>query len=343
MSHFSTLLTHVSSHEEMERQLLPFAEDTSIVPEACLHFEDLTDAYKKEYEKEGREFLIAPNGQEFSPWDMLTKKGDDYVIGLVFESNPRASDWALKETGWTSRFATFAQTYDTFEEFCADYHSAEPNEEGLYGYTSNANAKWDYFSLGGRWTGYFRAKERCTGSLGISGVFENQALPGHFDWMIKREIDFDSAMNQAAIDAAAKYVLFQELVSLHGVPRLSGEIIEEIGEKNQDQFRELFWNQPIVRAMQEKKLFSQFCAPETVDAFGTGSEEAKSYYVETARLGCVVPYSILHEGQWYQRGQMGWFGFSNDAMTQGEWVRKAWSLIESLPDTNKMALVDCHI
>lgn len=344
MSHFTVLLTNAPTSDEMDNQLLPFCEDTSVLPKACLHFEDTTDAYLQEYETGGKTFIMAPNGEEFSAWEILAKTDTGYEVSPGFESSSKRADaWKEEEEGWSERFELFSNSYSTFEEFCEEYHGEKPNSEGRYGYTSNTNAKWDWYCLGGRWRGYFQAKPGHTGVVGDAGVFDNEASQNGYDWIEKESIDFSGMMEKASSEATQNYLLYKDLIAIHGVPRSSSSVLDEVGEENPNQFREIFWQQPIVLAMQEKKLLDHFCSSDRVDSFGTGSDEEQEYYVETARLSSVIPYAILHEGQWYQRGEMGWFGCSNNEMTQGEWVRKAWSILESLPQDSRLALMDCHI
>ena len=40
---------------------------------------------------------------------------------------------------------------------------------------------------------------------------------------------------------------------------------------------------------------------------------------------------------------MGWFGMSNDKMTQDEWNKQFWEMIKSLDLETQLTLLDCHI
>ena len=61
------------------------------------------------------------------------------------------------------------------------------NEEGVwYKYsTYNPNSKWDWYILGGRWSGMIKLKENCTGIKGECGSFNN--TPG-IDAALKGDI-----------------------------------------------------------------------------------------------------------------------------------------------------------
>ncbi|ELP2194011.1 hypothetical protein VZ50_003714 [Salmonella enterica subsp. enterica serovar Champaign] len=55
------------------------------------------------------------------------------------------------------------------------------------------------------------------------------------------------------------------------------------------------------------------------------------------------PYAIIHENTWISKGEMGWWGISNDAMTQEQWDEKVSELISELPNDTMLSLYDCHI
>ena len=58
------------------------------------------------------------------------------------------------------KYETEKDKYSTFEEFVSEYYGYEWNEtEGGYGYYTNPRAKWDWYQLGGRWTGFFKMKQ----------------------------------------------------------------------------------------------------------------------------------------------------------------------------------------
>ncbi len=56
------------------------------------------------------------------------------------------------------------------------------------------------------------------------------------------------------------------------------------------------------------------------------------------------PYAILTpEGEWAEKGEMGWFGISNDEMTEEEWYAQSMALMQKY-DSNEYigVVVDCH-
>lgn len=56
-----------------------------------------------------------------------------------------------------------------------------------------------------------------------------------------------------------------------------------------------------------------------------------------------IPYAIVHDGQWLSQGEMGWWGMSNDELTEEEWEAKVREFLRSLPASTRLTIVDCHI
>lgn len=57
--------------------------------------------------------------------------------------------------------------------------------------TYNPISKWDWYRLGGWWTGFFKLKEGAFGRLGERGIFTDDPKAGWVDQTLKRCIDFD--------------------------------------------------------------------------------------------------------------------------------------------------------
>jgi hypothetical protein len=63
------------------------------------------------------------------------------------------------------------------------------DEEGLFQWsTYNPKSKWDWWALGGRWTGFYAMKEGSKGMLGQPGAFGNSPISGRFDVARKGDI-----------------------------------------------------------------------------------------------------------------------------------------------------------
>ena len=54
-------------------------------------------------------------------------------------------------------------------------------------------------------------------------------------------------------------------------------------------------------------------------------------------------FSLLKDGVWYQRGEMGWWGVVSDRKPDEEWTGQWVELVLNLPDETLLTVVDCHI
>ncbi len=87
--------------------------------------------------------------------------------------------------------------YETLKDFAEDYHGYHKNkdDENSWGRWTNPNSKWDWYSVGGRWSGAFKVKDnpKYYGDLAIGrpGVFDNKPKQGYADCIRLGDIDFE--------------------------------------------------------------------------------------------------------------------------------------------------------
>lgn len=57
-----------------------------------------------------------------------------------------------------------------------------------------------------------------------------------------------------------------------------------------------------------------------------------------------APYAMVKDGQWYAKGEMGWWGVTTQTYcSDDEWRDKVWELVQPLPDDTLISFYDCHI
>ncbi len=54
-------------------------------------------------------------------------------------------------------------------------------------------------------------------------------------------------------------------------------------------------------------------------------------------------FAVLKDGQWHERGKMGWWANVSDEMDEGEWSQQFQGLLRDLHPDTVVAVVDCHI
>lgn len=349
MSHFTVLVIG----ENPEDQLAPFDENLRT------EFEDKTEEYKKEYETEStKEFYCESSsswGQQITKELFNTLKSSkigrvvDYDvdkglgIGSYFKTARKYRGYHTIEGGkrckgdqWFEveeivksshpdndicfegkirvrkiarpKKITLKDKYPVYEDFLTQWHGIEDID--VQGYSFNPQAKWDWYQLGGRWSDYFTLKPNGQGNRGKKS-WTNENVPSkanHADQALKSDIDFDAMADEKFEDLSNTYDEFEKEVEEKGYDPGSGYFgygIENTGDREN----------PVA--------------------------ETRAQYLK--RCAGVSAHAVLKDGEWYEKGEMGWFGCVSDEKAPDSWKDEFNNLIDGLPDDTLLSLYDCHI
>jgi hypothetical protein len=243
----------------------------------------------------------------------------------------------------------------TWEQVAAAYNARYEHEEESGEYlrieedraytmsTYNPDSKWDWWSIGGRWAGYFAVKpgHRTEVIQGHAGM-EASPRPGYCDGGPKRALDFERMRDEKEARARERYQTYQELVA--GTPGALSwehylEVHKSLGEQYTiEQARKDYHEQPRIVKLRSNR---EFIWSDPVQEFSVTEDE----YAEQARLGAVPGYAMINlDGTWMAPGEMGWFGMSTDEDEgRRHYTYEVNSYIESLPDDVWLVAVDAHI
>ena len=320
MSHFAVIVVG----ENVEKQLEPYAEQD--MKEEYRKFEDIEDSSLEEYKNKEVDIVVFSDGSLHHKYEEQFRYNPPGVF---------STEWKYPEDS-TIRKGNFNELYKTFEEYMEKWHGTRQRDEetGRYGFWYNPNAKWDWYSVGGRWTGYFKAKENSVGELGRPGVFDNKPKNGWFDIIKVKDLDIDGMLESSIKEANETYDELEKI--LNGRPLPSWNDIREKHGENIDAAREEYRSLEVVIDLNKANFFS---FGDLVEVFGKNREE----YILKQKNNTMVPFAVVKDGVWYQKGEMGWFGMSSDEMTQDEWNNQFWKMIMSLDSETTLTMVDCHI
>ena len=226
MSHFTVMVIGA----EPEKQLAPFNENLEI----------------PRYIEYTKEQLVAK----------VKKEIEDYKNGIYAEflaDTEKYKQECQNEAHINYLENKFPQMLKrTDEEIYQDeieyYESEQIGSNGEIFSTYNPKSKWDWFVLGGRWSGMIKLKEGADGCIGRGSLV---------------------MQNKAGIDQAKK-----------------GDI---------DNLDEL------------------------------------------------AKFAILKDGEWFERGKMGWWGVVHNEKDEQIWVSELNKLIQGLSDDTLISIFDCHI
>ena len=54
-------------------------------------------------------------------------------------------------------------------------------------------------------------------------------------------------------------------------------------------------------------------------------------------------FAVVKDGEWYERGGMGWFAWVRNEKDEDVWCAELKTLLEGLPPETMLTIVDCHI
>lgn len=280
------------------------------------------------------------------PEQQLERFSEEYTVEAYYEQVD-AEDIEAAEEGLG--FPTLAKPdadhlqhlVDWLNEQNTDGDDEEPAYKILDGTiqrrsTRNQEGKWDWHSLGGRWKDFFPVKTKHRGKKGIPGAFnKGESQKGCADSLKKKAIDFDKARAGTRAEAEKLWVLWEKALEGNSKPLSWTEVREAFGDRRIDEARDVYAGHPAIVAA--KELAGFLSCP--VEVFGFDKEA----YLKRVEDGTLVPYAVLKDDVWHQRGEMGWFGMSSDEMSQDDWNKWVREMYDGLDDDTLVSLYDCHV
>lgn len=353
---------------------------------------DITEKVREEYETDTVTRLKDADGALHEPWDdrffrdptedekSKVGAGTGWGSGIAYTSR----DWGDGQ-GDRPKVRFVPEGFEevevprseaeTFVEFLTEYHGnkvvpfgQEPDleEEHKYGYVlvdengevtavfdrTNPDAKWDWYQVGGRWSGYFKLKANAMDApgtlakVGGSGVFGNEPK-FDADIVTRGDVDSEGMRDEAGNKAGDRWDRVHAVID--GTPE--PESWDSVRERHEsiDDAREFYGAQERIKAVrdhdrkcfEEKRFEDELLGwSESVEKFSVSRE----VFVQEARDSAICPYAYIYKGEWRAPGDMGWWGFSSDTEESKRVFLKEFNeLWNSLPDDTVLTLTDCHI
>ena len=215
--------------------------------------------------------------------------------------------------------------------------------------TYNPNSMWDWYSIGGRWRGYFPlvANPVRPWSLGDPGVFEKlngvveEQYRGCADVVHRGDVDLEKLfeVRQEDMDRFERFLaVYDSHQPFDTWDNFRTRV--EAKELTIDEARIQYRQQSIIKALNSIEEFGPFV---TVEDYTKHGRDAFAYATERmARRS--TPFAYVVDGEWHQPGKMGWWGF-NDATdeTYRAHTEKYRALLIGSPESTLLTMVDCHI
>lgn len=307
------------------------AED---VNDAASQGQNLLAPFDESLRMESFSFLgMSPGGVE--------RATESYVEEFA-DSDPEPAADIDAHVEWTARAVGWHETDDPKNGVY---------EAGAFGIISNhnPNSKWDSWTLGGRWGGWFPVNEGVHFSEYGLGYPDGQSTPlnrlGYADIIQVKNFNYHQKIRESADKAAQEYGNF--LRATHGMDY--GLTYEELAEKHaaetginvlSDLSKE---SEPVRRAVRQE-WFSQDFVQFNNSIGGTFREDPHEYwcintggrhkYILDRINKATAPHAFLRDEAWEER-----LGGEEE---RPAWVQKSYEILTELNPDSWVMMVDCH-
>jgi hypothetical protein len=222
------------------------------------------------------------------------------------------------------------------------------DRKGLYALARyNEHAKWDWYTVGGRWRGLLKLKSGAEGEFGerwmekVTGEVREE-LPGRADTALRGDIDFDGMRDAAEAEARETWRLYAAAIA--GTPAHAPwsdfRARVQKGDLPIDEARLAYGEQLRVKAFRAATELM-----ERVGFLGSPDDfpETEEAFVARQRGEATTTFAYVMHGEWHERGDMGWWGIVVNETEPDAWVTEFNAMLESLPEDETLTVVDCHI
>lgn len=211
--------------------------------------------------------------------------------------------------------------------FWAEYwYGAEkyPGSE-YYGHVKNPHAKYDWYEVGGRWSGFFSLKVNATGLKG-GQYFEGnlKTVSGNADIVQLKDWDIEKLRETNKQEASILYQKAHTVINGRVVPLWPKFDFSNMDnyEKQSKQADEFHKNEVIVELKQNNFAIDDIIYVD----FNLSAEE----FIKEASLKAGTTYALLIDGVWY------------DKNSTENYEKLFWDKLNELSPETTLTIVDYH-
>lgn len=186
---------------------------------------------------------------------------------------------------------------------------------------TNPNKKWDYWQIGGRWSGWLQAK--------IGPVSQCH----------KDDLDLDAKRKEKAAIARSNWDAAHAVIG-QSVPMSWVAARAKFGD-DIDKARAFYREQPAIVALEKWNHANDYPMGPLFqwDKILVPRDE----FVREAEQSAFLPFAYVKDSQWFERGNMGWWGIVSNEKNPQDWATAFSAMFNALPDDTLLTIVDCHI
>lgn len=336
MSHFSVLVitNEKPTSDILAAALQPFHEyECTGIEDQYVIDVDVTERVLSEYAMATETRLRDPDG-------VLHDRFDEYWKPEFSQLDEYGRRRECIPDGWTSVQIPTSDVED-IEAWAKDY-GGWFKRDGRFFDRTNPNKKWDWWAVGGRYNGRLLTVAGADGIKGEGGLMTPVKDTG-FDAARRDQLDF-VAMKRAR--ESERQVWLDDVVAKAGLaPSEVDAAFLAVARYNAE-----WLNLPHPRPRgAEYYAWVRSRGPDG-DLAARLSEPNFSLPEVTTTAAewvsaapAITAFAVLKDGEWTERGSMGWWGMVAHEKDSAEWEPTVSALVDTLPDECWITVVDCHI
>jgi len=207
MSHFAVAVFQEPNGKTLEQLLAPYQENNmGDCPKEYLEFICTEDEYRKEFEEDSVTMVRKPNGNLIYTWDDELAKLKQQIKNDDTQKMQEEYDKLLVSHGYEKVEIMHKDRYPDFDAFMKDWagYDGKDPETGKYGYWENPNKKWDWWQIGGRYSGLLKLRD--SGNVVNSAKIKDIDFEGMTQARIQ---EYEACWKEAeGKDNATRYFMF---------------------------------------------------------------------------------------------------------------------------------------
>ncbi len=242
-----------------------------------------------------------------------------------------------------------------FDKFCNEWAGLNRDPlKGRIGYWQNENAKYDWWEIGGRWSGYLRMKRKpspasiADGTVGFGEpgvVGKPQRDPLCCDWAPVSWIDWEGMRGKDFTKALESF----RAVKACQVEAEAMDVQAHLGEFRADFLslleRDKNW-EGTLHEYTKQRLLGRVLQRENIFLWGDDSLLALSEkeFILKQKARALTFAFVTSDGEWVERAQMGYWALTTNP-NEG-YDAAFWSFVGELEKSSpnqRVYLVDAHI
>lgn len=218
--------------------------------------------------------------------------------------------------------------YETKAVFAKEWFSYDEHN-GRFGEWCNPRGQFDYYWVGGRFTGHYKFKDAYLKAIEEDVEYDLSFFSDCYEKEFpKWAIDIEKTVNEGLKEDLPSYDLFHKTLAGRKFPKF-----DDFVKKYSDikEARKAYDEHPVIRDMCEVfRWFGAVCEEEFLS-------KTREQFILESEHQYIMTYAIVKDGIWHERRTL-----DNYEESEKDWTERFYELFNSIPDSEVLTLLDCY-